>query len=96
MTRKGMCCAMLGDCAYIFGGVLKSGYGLHELNLERMVCHRLESKNRENGPMKKRYAGMVAWGGNSVFCGYGAELSLCQSGAIYSAHVDWPSLLFDQ
>ena len=33
----GVCCAMLGDCAYTFGGEWKYGYAVHELNLETMV-----------------------------------------------------------
>lgn len=89
MTRKGMCCAVLGDCAYIFGEIF--GYGSHELNLETTVWRRLEPKNREDGPMKKSYAGMVACGEETlcVFGGYGDEFSHRQPGAIYSADVDF-------
>ena len=45
-----LCCAVLGDCAYTFGGFWEYGYAVHELNLETMVWRRLEPKNREDGP----------------------------------------------
>ena len=43
--KIGVCCAVLGDCAYTFGGLWEFGYAVHELNLETMVWRRLESQN---------------------------------------------------
>ena len=44
----GMCCAVLGDCAYTYGGDWQYGYAVHELNLETMVWRRLKAKNRHD------------------------------------------------
>ena len=81
----GMCCAVLGNCAYTFGGLCKYGYAVHELNLETMVWRRLQPKNREDGPMHKKDAGMVACGGEAlcVFGGFGRDTSRHQPGATY-------------
>ena len=62
----GVCCAVLGDCAYSFGGHWKYGYAVHELNLETMVWRRIDAKNREDGPVDvadgSYKTGMVACG----------------------------------
>ena len=82
----GMCCAVLGNCAYTFGGFWKYGYAVHELNLEKTVWRRLEPQNREDGPMNmKRWAGMVACGDEAlcVFGGHGIDTGRHQPGATY-------------
>ena len=86
--HTGVCCAVLGNSAYTFGGFWEYGYAVHELNLETMVWRRLEPKNRENGPMHKCWAGMVACGCEvlCVFGGYGRDSSRHQPGATY--HID--------
>ena len=66
----GVCCAVLGDRAYTFGGKWKYGYAVHELNLGTMVWRRLELQNREDGPMQKDKAGMVACG-DEALCVFG-------------------------
>ena len=83
--HEGMCCAVLGDCAYMFGGRWKYGYAVHELNLETMFWRRLEPQNREDGPMNKTNAGMVTCGDESlcVFGGYGRDTGRHQPGAAY-------------
>ena len=66
----GVCCAVLGDCAYTFGGHWQYGYAVHELNLETMVWRRLEPRNRKDGPMDvadgSYKTGMVACGDHTL------------------------------
>lgn len=83
--HAGVCCAVLGNSAYTFGGLWEYGYAVHELNLETMVWRRLEPRNREEGPMKKIRAGMVTCGNEAlcVFGGYGPDTGRHQPGAIY-------------
>ena len=71
----GVCCVVLGNCAYTFGGQWKYGYAVHELNLESIVWRRLEPKNREDGPIHKIRAGMVACRHEAlcVFGGFGLD-----------------------
>jgi len=88
MRQVGVCCAVLGDCAYTYGGRWKYGYAVHELNLETMVWRRLEPKNREDGPLTDKHeAGMVACGDEAlcVFGGYGPDTGrhAHQRGATY-------------
>ena len=80
-----VCCAVVGDCAYTFGGRWKHGYAVHELNLETFVWQKLEPQNRADGPMRKESAGMVACGGEAlcVFGGYGPVPGRHQPGATY-------------
>ena len=84
-----VCCAVLGDCAYTFGGFWYHGYAVHELNLETMIWRRLKAKHREGAcPMNKKNAGMVACGGEAlcVFGGFGPDTGRHQPGATY--HTD--------
>ena len=94
MRQVGVCCAVLGDCAYTYGGFWKYGYAVHQLNLETMVWRRLEPQNREDGPMDKYKAGMVACGGEAlcVFGGYGPDTGrhVHQPGAAYHSDSDHP------
>ena len=66
----GVGCALLGNCAYIHGGCWEYGYAVHELNVETMVCRRLEPKNGEDGPKHKNNlpycARMVACGDEAL------------------------------
>jgi len=87
--HAGVCCAVLGDCAYTFGGFWKYGCTVHELNLETMIWRRLKAKYREGAcPMDKENAGMVACGGEAlcVFGGFGRDTGRHQTGATY--HTD--------
>ena len=87
--HAGVCCAVLGDCAYTFGGFWYYGYAVHELNLETMIWRRLKAKYREGAcPMHKKNAGMVACGDEAlcVFGGYGPDTGRHQPGATY--HTD--------
>lgn len=88
-----VCCAVVGNCAYAFGGRWRYGYAVHELNLETMAWQRLEPQNREDGPMDKKSAGMVAYGeeGLCIFGGYGPVTDRHQPGATY--HTDHSSSL---
>ena len=81
----GVCCAVLGNCAYTYGGRWKYAYAVHELNLETMVWRRLEPKNGEDGPMQKDKAGMVTCGDEAlcVFGGYRLDIGRRQPGATY-------------
>ena len=83
---SGMYCAVLGNCAYTYGGFWKYGHAVHELNLETMVWRRLEPQNREDGPMiMKQCIGMVACGDEAlcVFSGHGIDTGQHQPGATY-------------
>ena len=84
-NHVGVCCAVLGNCAYTFGGMWKYGYAVHELNLDTMVWRRLEPRIREDGPMDKIHAGMVVCGDETlcVFGGYGHDTGRHQPGATY-------------
>ena len=81
----GTCCTVLGDCAYTFGGFWKYGYAVHELNLESMIWRRLEPRDKEDGPMDKENAGMVACGDEAlcIFGGHGPDTGRHQPGAAY-------------
>ena len=81
----GVCCAVVGDCAYTFGGLWKYGHAVHELNLETMVWRRVEANNVEDGPMDKENAGMVESGDGTLclFGGHGPDTGRHQSGATY-------------
>ena len=87
-SHIGVCCAVLHNCVYTFGGFWKYGYAVHELNLETMKWRRLEPRNREDGPMHKDVAGMVTCGEEAlcVFGGYGYDTGRHQPGAAY--HLD--------
>lgn len=85
----GMCCAVLGDCAYTFGGLeWADGYAVHEINLRTMVWRKLEPTNREDGPIQKEDSGMVACGDETlcVFGGFGVLTGQHQLGATYHAY----------
>ena len=84
----GVCCAVLGDCAYTLGRNWKYGCCVYELNLEIMEWRRLEPKNREDSPMCKKNAGMVVCKDDAlcVFGGYGLDTGRHQPGATY--HTD--------
>lgn len=85
----GVCCAVLGDCAYTFGGCWKYGYAVHEVSLETMTWRRLEPSNREDGPIQNNLrAGMIACGDNTlcVFGGLGHTLQKHQPGAAYHTY----------
>ena len=83
---RGACCAVLGNCAYTFGGITKYGYAMHELNLDTIVWRRLEPQNGEDGPIHKRDAGMVTCGDEAlcVFGGCGRDTGRHQPGATYT------------
>ena len=85
----GMCSAVLGNCAYTFGGLeWADGYAVHELNLEAMVWRKLEPQNREDGPIQKEDSGMVVCGDEAlcVFGGFGTDTGQHQPGATYHPH----------
>ena len=93
LTRdSGVCCAVLDDCAYTFGGRWKFSYAVHELNLKTMVWRRLEPQNREDGPLKDKHeGGMVACGDEAlcIFGGYGIGTGRHQLGAAYHSDDDY-------
>ena len=74
VVNGGVCCAVLGDCAYTFGGRWKYGYAVHELNLDTMVWRRLEPQNQKDGPVHKVGAGMAAYGDDALCVFGGCEL----------------------
>lgn len=70
VINGGVCCAVLGDCAYTFGGRWDCGGAMHELNLETMIWRSLECQNTEDGPMHTVGAGMVVCG-DEALCVFG-------------------------
>ena len=67
---------------------------MHELNLESMVWRRLEPKNREDGPIHKIRAGMVACGHEAlcVFGGFGLDTDFTNELHLYYIVAGWSIL----
>lgn len=87
---SGVCCTVINDCLYVFGGWL-AGFrqaSVHELRLDTLTWRELKAKNPGRGPILKDKAGMVGYGKHMlcVFGGYGYpswDHSTWQSGASY-------------
>ena len=84
----GVCCAVLGNCVYTYGGF---SVGVHELNLETMIWRKLKSQNQKDGSIFPQRAGMVACGDEAlcIFGGYGGA-KRPQPGATYHKDSAYP------
>lgn len=68
LAVRGCAYATIGSKIYIFGGYDGNSYhnSLHELDLSTMIWREVRPRNPSDGPQRKTWCGMVAYGNNSL------------------------------